>query len=173
MQNASHSRRSSLRRLFSGRNLLFASGIGYIPAGIVLALLSWDQTKGPYSIGSRYPYGGLLEAWQVSNAFAFISFGLLFVAIVHSAIRLRSHIIWGLALAAFTLMWFPHLYIGITFFLADHSLQSLRTWIPSLPFILVWMTAAIIGFVFSWNDICETRSQQCLSRQSGLISKGP
>ncbi len=53
----------------SGWLLLFLKGIGYISGGILLIIHSWIPTPGPYSVGEVYPYGGVLQAWQVSNGF--------------------------------------------------------------------------------------------------------
>ncbi|MDI7277409.1 MAG: hypothetical protein QME94_15635, partial [Anaerolineae bacterium] len=88
----------------SGRNLLTFAGAGFVPGGVALLLLSWRPTPGPYRVGQRYPYGGYLEAWQVSMGFAFVAFGLLFVAGVWMLGRTGSRWLWGALLASYLLV---------------------------------------------------------------------
>jgi len=142
-----------LRSLFYGRNILVCCGASYILGGMVLVAMSWQQSTGPYAVGSRYPYGGPLESWQVSNGFAFVAFGLAFLAIVSAMVTLRSRVLWAVALGAFVVMWFPHMWIGITFLLADPTFASLQAWSMAIPLILAWMLAAAVGFGLAWKGL--------------------
>jgi len=67
-----------LKRVFTGWTLLAFSWFGYVPGGVLLIVFGWKPKPGPYAIGELYPYGGYLEAWQVSLGFAFLAFGTLF-----------------------------------------------------------------------------------------------
>jgi hypothetical protein len=141
------------RWLRTGWGLLAFAGFGYVPSGVLLAILSWKPTPGPYAVGQLYPYGGYANAWQVTAGFAFAAFGLLFVGVVIGAARLRSRTLWWLALGGFALMWFPHAFMGIAFFYYDPSLSGLEWWEGTLPPILAWMLLAGIGFLLSWRDL--------------------
>lgn len=145
--------------LLSGQNLLSIAGLGFIPAGIILILLSWHPTPGPYRVGGRYPYGGSLEAWQVSMGFAFVAFGVLFVAGIAAAVRLKSRRLWGAMLAAYVLVWFPHAFLGAAFFLDDPSLAALQSWAGVVPLILLWMAMVIAGFALTWRDAAQTPTE--------------
>ena len=139
--------------LRTGWGLLAFAGFGYVPGGALLVLLTWQVTPGPYEIGQLYPYGSYLNAWQVTNGFAFAAFGLLFVTAVIAAAASKSRLLWLAALASFALMWFPHAYMGMAFFADDPTLLSLEMWATALPFILSWMLAAGLGFWLSWKDL--------------------
>jgi hypothetical protein len=67
-----------LKCVFTGWNPLAFSGFGYVPGCVLLIVFTWKPKLGPYAIGERNPYGGYLEAWQVSPGFAFLAFGILF-----------------------------------------------------------------------------------------------
>ena len=139
--------------LRTGWGLLAFAGFGYIPGGVLLILLTWQPTSGPYEIGRLYPYGSDLNAWQVANGFAYIAFGLLFCTTLVGSAKLKSGLLWVFALISFVLMWFPHAFIGITFFAYDATLISLEMWIIVLPLILIWMFTAGLGFWLSWRDL--------------------
>lgn len=139
--------------LRTGWWLLIFAGFGYIPGGVLLVLMTWQATPGPYEIGRLYPYGSELNAWQVTNGFAFLAYGLLFCAIVGGAAKFKSRLLWAAALVSFVIMWFPHAIIGISFFVYDPTLISLEMWIIVLPFILLWMFTAGLGFWLSWRDL--------------------
>lgn len=142
-----------LNRLLTGWNLLAFCGFGYVPGGLLLVIWTWKPTSGPYVIGERYPYGGYLEAWQVSVGFAFLAFGLLFAVTSLVGSRTRSKWLWFALLTSFVLMWFPHLWMGILFIIEDPSLSILGDWTKSLPPILAWMLIAALGFYLSWRDL--------------------
>jgi hypothetical protein len=137
----------------TGWGLLIFAGFGYIPGGIFLVILAWQSTPGPYEIGKLYPFGSELNAWQVTNGFAFLAFGLLFCAVLLNAVKFKSRLLWTAALVSFVLMWFPHAIIGISFFFYDPTLISLEMWIIVLPFILLWMFTAGLGFWLSWRNL--------------------
>lgn len=138
----------------TGWGLLYFAGFGYIPGGILLVMLSWEANPGPYEIGMSYPYGDYLNAWLVTNGFAFIAFGLLFIGIVEAACRFRSRYLWIFALFGFLLIWFPHAFMGFAFILTDPTLESLSAWLPAFPFIIGWMLMATLGFLLSWKQLC-------------------
>lgn len=46
---------TSLKRISLGWKLLSLAGLGFIPGGVVLILMSWQPTPGPYAVGARYP----------------------------------------------------------------------------------------------------------------------
>ena len=142
-----------LSRLFTGWNLLAFCGFGYIPGGLLLLMLTWKPTPGPYIIGERYPYGSYLEAWQVSLGFAFVAFGLLFGVASSVGTRARSKWFWFALLASFVLMWSPHIWLGIVCIIEDPSLRILGVWKKYLLPILAWMLIAALGFYRSWRDL--------------------
>mgnify|MGYP001072359664 CR=1 FL=1 len=67
----------AFRPLALGWKLLCLSGIMFVLGGIVW-ILQWKPSTGPYLVGENYPFGGYVEAWQVSMGFAFVAFGVLF-----------------------------------------------------------------------------------------------
>jgi len=141
-----------LNRVFTGWNLLAFSGFSYVAGGALLVVLTWKPKPGPYSIGERYPYGGYLEAWQVSLGFAFLAFGILFGIGSLIGSKVRNKYLWSGLLASFVFMWFPHLLLGIALVLDDPSLSSLGVWKKSIVLILAWMAIAALGFFLSWRD---------------------
>jgi hypothetical protein len=120
---------------------------------VLLVLLSWKATPGPYEIGRLYPYGSYLNAWQVTNGFSFMAFGLLFLTAVFAAAKYRSQLLWVVALGSYILMWFPHAYMGVAFFAYDPSLVSLEMWLTVIPAILAWMLVSGLGFWLSGRDL--------------------
>ncbi len=147
-----------IKSVFSGRNLLTFAGAGFVPAGMVLILLSWRATPGPYLVGERYPYGGYLESWQVATGFAFVAFGVLFVAGVQALARHGGRGLWWALLASYLAMWFPHAFMGVAFVAYDPTLATLRSWVVALPFIFVWMAAVVAGFALIWRGAAHVQT---------------
>lgn len=142
-----------LNRVFTGWNLLAFSGFAYVLGGVLLVVLTWKPKPGPYAIGERYPYGGYLEAWQVSLGFAFLAFGILFGVGSLIGSKVRNKYLWLGLLASFVLMWFPHLFIGVAHVFEDPSLSNLGVWTKFTVPILAWMAIASFGFFLSWRDL--------------------
>ena len=161
-------RRGFWKEVLRGWYLLAFVGFGYVPGGALLAWLTWRPTPGPYAVGERYPYGGYVEAWQVSLAFAFLAFGVLFVTAALVATRSPNRFLWYAMLASFALMWFPHFWLGVAFVFSDPSMESLGNWTQSLVPIFTWMAIAAAGFVFSWRDLRRLKIQRGAQPPAGV-----
>ena len=146
----------AIARRISGRYrvgsiVLLLAGLGYVPGGILLILASWQATPGPYQIGLRYPFGGPLEAWQVTAGFAFVAYGIGFAGLVHAHSRTGSRLLWAVLAISFGVMWLPHLLIGLAFLAVDPTAGTLGPWKAYLPAILVWMAASAVGLIMTWT----------------------
>jgi hypothetical protein len=157
-----------------GWRLLAVSGITLALGGLIFVVRFWEPTPGPYLANELYPLGPYLNAWAVSFGFAWLGFGLLFVALALTGARLASRRIWLILLTSWLLCWLPHGIIGIGFAWAGHnapSIQRYRTWAADASGLLVLCASAVVllahfafsilGFIFSWRG---------LSRQAGARS---
>jgi len=143
--------RSISGRYRLGSVILLLAGLGYVPGGILLILTSWRATPGPYEIGLRYPFGGPLEAWQVTTGFAFVAYGIGFAGLVHAHSRTGSRPLWAVLALSFGVMWLPHLLIGSAFLAGDPTAATLGPWKAYLPAILVWMAVSAVGLIMTWR----------------------
>jgi len=142
----------ALGSLTLGWKLLCLSGLMFVPGGIIW-ILQWRPSSGPYMVGEKYPFGGYVEAWQVSMGFAFVAFGVLFAGASILASQVKNKWSWTTLLMSWVLLMFPHALIGITFILDDPSLAILGVSASVLPFALVWVSIVVLGFVLSGREI--------------------
>jgi hypothetical protein len=140
----------------AGWFLLFLSGLLFVPGGFAW-LIRWIPTPGPYMVGEIYPFGGHIEAWQVSMGFAFVAFGMIFSGLSVLACKLKNKWTWLLLLTGWILLMFPHILIGITFILDDITLSNLGVAAYAVPFFLLWAAMTFIGFVLSGRDVFKVR----------------
>lgn len=135
----------------SGWRLLWLSGVLFVPGGLVW-LLKWQPTLGPYMVGQSYPFGDHVQAWEVSMGFAFVAFGVVFSAATVLAARIRERwALHGLLLGWFLLM-FPHMLIGLTFFLDDPSLLNMGVARYAIPFSAGWFAIVVAGFALAYRS---------------------
>jgi hypothetical protein len=132
-----------------GWKLLAWSGMWFIPSGAVLIWMSWHPTPGPYTIGERYPYGTLIEAWQISLGFSWVAFGLLFVGMALTGERLKSRWLWLSLLMSTMLVMFPHIWLGVMVVLVESSPRGFEPWLMALPFGFLWVLTIGLGFVLA------------------------
>jgi len=140
------------KRLPLGWKLLFLAGLLFIPGGLVW-ILQWQPTPGPYMVGERYPFGGYVEAWEVSMGFGFAAFGMLFAGASQAASKWRSRRLWIVMLISFALLMFPHGLIGVVFVLDDPTLGNLGVSAIALPFSLAWLGIVTAGFILSGKEV--------------------
>ena len=105
---------SALQPIAWGWRLLSLWGAAFLLVGIGF-VLSWRPTPGPYREAVVYPFGGELQAWQVTVGFDWLAFGVLFAGAVLAAARLKSRWLWTVVLLSVTLIAFPHVVIGLAF----------------------------------------------------------
>lgn len=141
-----------------GWKLLFISGLLFVPGGIAW-LIRWVPTPGPYMVGQIYPYGGHVEAWQVSMGFAFAAFGILFSGFAVSAQNNKKVWSWVLLLVSWGLLMFPHIWIGVTFMIDDPTLANLGVSAYMIPFFLTWSIMTGIGFIVTGKDVFTNRAE--------------
>jgi hypothetical protein len=134
-----------------GWRLLAWSGMWFIPSGAILIWMSWHPTPGPYTIGERYPYGTLTEAWQISLGFSWVAFGLLFVGMALTGERLKSHWLWLSLLISTILVLFPHIWLGVMMVIDDPSLRNFGPWLIALSFGFLWVLTIGLGFVLAYK----------------------
>jgi len=158
MWASNHGDLATFRTLSLGWKLLFLAGLMFIPGGMVW-ILKWQPTPGPYLVGECYPFGGYVEAWEVSMGFGFAAFGVLFASVSLAAGKLRSSRLWIAMLISFILLMFPHGLIGITFILDDPTLSNLGVSAIALPFSLVWLGIVAVGFVLSGKEVLARTSE--------------
>lgn len=142
-----------IRRAYLGWKLLAWSGFWFIPSGIVLGVMAWKPTGGPYAIGETYPYGSVTDAWQVSLAFSWIAFGILYVGLALAGERLKSRPLWFFLLGSTFLTLFPHVWLGLMLFLDDPTFAGFGPWLISLPFSLLWALTMAAGFFLAWKHM--------------------
>jgi hypothetical protein len=142
---------NKIKKENTGWRLLSWSGFWFIPSGIILAVLAWEPTPGPYTIGENYPYGSVTEAWQVSLGFSWIAFGFLFVGLAFAGERLKSKVLWLCLLICTILALFPHIWLGIMLFFDDPTFASYGDWLIAIPFSILWVLTLGAGFVLAWN----------------------
>jgi hypothetical protein len=145
---------------------LAGSGIALALGGLIFVIRFWEPTPGPYLANELYPVGPYLNAWAVSFGFAWLGFGLLFVALALTGARLASRRIWLILLTSWLLCWLPHGIIGIGFAWAGQnapSIQRYRTWAAHAPGLLVLCASAVVllahfafsilGFIVTWREL--------------------
>ena len=136
----------------SGWKILAWNGFWLIPSGIVLCLMAWQPTPGSYMIGEKYPYGTLMNAWQVSLAFSLIAFGILFMALALAGERFKNRRLWFCLLSSMILILFPHIELGVVLFPDDPTFAHFGPWLISLPFSLLWGLSMAAGFFLAWKQ---------------------
>jgi vacuolar-type H+-ATPase subunit I/STV1 len=149
-----------------GWQLLAGSGVALAIGGLIFIIRFWEPTPGPYLANELYPLGPYLNAWAVSFGFAWLGFGLLFVALALTGARWASRRIWFILLTSWFLCWLPHGIIGIGFAWAGQnapSIQRYRAWTAHVPGLIVLCASAvvllghfalsIVGFIVTWREL--------------------
>jgi hypothetical protein len=158
--------RSDFQDAARGWQLLAGSGITLALGGLIFVIRFWEPTPGPYLANELYPLGPYLNAWAVSFGFAWLGFGLLFVALALTGARLASRRIWLILLTSWLLCWLPHGIIGIGFAWAGQnapSIQRYRSWAAHTRGLLVLCASAVVllahfafsilGFIVTWREL--------------------
>src|SRR5687767_14623195 len=92
--------RAEFRRAPRGWQLLAIAGIALAFAGLTFIIRFWRPAVGPGSPSDFYPVGPYVNAWAVAFGFAWLAFGILFVALALSGARDGSLRSWGLLLVS-------------------------------------------------------------------------
>jgi hypothetical protein len=139
--------RPDFRQAARGWQLLAVSGIALAVGGLSFVVRFWRPTPGPYMANQLYPLGPYVNAWAVSFGFAWLAFGIVFVALALNGAREGSVRTWVVLLVSWVLCWLPHGIIGIGFAWAGHntpSVQFYRDWAARARGWLVLGTSALI-----------------------------
>jgi len=140
--------------------VLAASGLPLLLAGLGFVLRFWQPLAGPYIANKSYPLGPYLNTWAVSFGFMWLAFGLIFFSLALQTPRTTR--LWLTLLIAWGLSWLPHGIIGVGFAVAgsnEPSVEVYRSWASRWPGLMVLATSAltmlahfalaIIGFVLT------------------------